>query len=72
MDKTLTPKTVKNFNEILKLKRDNVSTRKSWMLINGINSITITNQVAGQAQTGSVTITKKEFERFIKFYETGK
>jgi hypothetical protein len=34
--------------------------------------ITISNQKNGEERTGVVTLTKKEFERFIKFYETGK
>jgi hypothetical protein len=75
MAKELTPKTANTFNQICKLKRDNVSTRNSWMSLAGDGNakhISIYNQKSGEKATGSVTLTKKEFERFIKFYETGK
>ena len=68
---TLTPKTANTFNKICKLKRDNVHTRKSWILLELPNRIIISNQRSGEERTGKVTLTKKEFERFIKFYETG-
>lgn len=74
MSKELTPKTANTFKKICKLKRDNVSTRNSWIMIGGDgdpNHITIQNQKVGHEGTGSVVLTKKEFERFIKFYETG-
>jgi hypothetical protein len=72
MDKKLTPKTANTFNKICKLERDNVSTANSWLLLNGGNKLTICNQRNGDLATGEVTLTKKEFERFIRFYETGK
>jgi len=72
MTKELTPKTANTFNKICKLKRDNISTGKSWMLMSGGNMITLTNQMSGESPTGQIELTKKEFERFIKFYETGK
>lgn len=74
MEKKLTPQTANTFNKICKLKRDNISTRRSWMLLGGDgnpNNITIVNQIAGHEKTGSITLTKKEFERMIKFYQTG-
>jgi len=67
----LTPKTANTFNKIYKLKRDNVNTRNSWLLLNG-KGLTICNQRSGEGVTGQVKLTRKEFERFIKFYETGK
>lgn len=67
----LTPKTANTFNKICQLKRDNVSTRKSWMLIDE-RGISICNQKIGETNTGKVRLTRKEFERFIKFYNTGK
>jgi hypothetical protein len=71
MNKELTPKTANTFNKICKLKRDNVSTKKSWLLLNH-DGLTITNQKNGESHTGQVKLTRSEFERFIKFYETGK
>jgi hypothetical protein len=38
---TLTPKTANTFNKIGKLKRDNVSTRKSWMYLAGTGALNI-------------------------------
>jgi hypothetical protein len=70
MDKKLTPKTANTFNKVCKLKKDSVSTRKSWMSVGGA-TISIYNQKKGESSTGNVTLTKKEFERFIKFYDTG-
>lgn len=74
MTEKLTPKTANTFNKVCKLKRDNVHTRRSWIMLCGDgnpNHITICNQKNGHPSTGEVTLTKKEFERFIKFYETG-
>jgi hypothetical protein len=71
MDKQLTPKTANTFNKICKLKRDNVSTRFSWISISP-NGVHIRNQKSGHPSTGQVDLTRKEFERFIRFYETGK
>ncbi len=67
----LTPKTANTFNKICKLDRDNLDSRNSWISINE-KTVTIFNQRMGESPTGEVTLTKKEFERFIKFYETGK
>lgn len=70
MSKALTPKTANTFNKICKLRRDNISTRKSWLSITE-NIVSIYNQKSGEAPSGKIELTKKEFERLIKFYETG-
>jgi len=67
---TIVPKTANTFNRICGMKRDNVTTSKSWMIIN-VKHVTITNQRSGESLTGQVSLTKKEFEKFIRFYETG-
>lgn len=72
--KPLTPKEVNTFSKICSLKRDNTATKNSWMLLGGDGNpehIIIVNQKLGESSTGSVVITKKAFERFIRFYETG-
>lgn len=66
----MTPKMANTFRKICKLKRDNVSTSKSWILI-GEKGVSIHNQKNGESSTGKVYLTRKEFERFINFYETG-
>jgi hypothetical protein len=67
----MTPKLANTEAKLFGLKRDNVSTAKSWMLVSE-KLIVIANQKKGEERTGKVVLTKKEFERFIKFYETGK
>lgn len=67
----LTPKTANTHNKICRLKRDNVSTGKSWFMI-AEDHVIIANQKSGEMPTGKVKLSRKEFERFIKFYETGK
>lgn len=68
----LVPKTANTLNKICKLERDNISTHNSWMLLDDKEKLTIVNQKKGEDVTGTVTLTFKGFERFIKFYETGK
>jgi hypothetical protein len=70
MEKKLTPKTANTFNRVCKLKRDNVSTRNSWLSVDGTH-VSIYNQKNGESSTGNARLSKKEFERFIRFYETG-
>lgn len=69
--KAFTPKTANTEKQMATLKRDNVSTANSWIMLQPGGKLSIANQRVGGERTGCVTITKKEFERFIKFYETG-
>ena len=71
MAKKLTPKTANTFNKICQLSRDNIHTTKSWLMV-GEKTVDICNQKSGEKSIGIVTISKKDFERFIKFYETGR
>lgn len=71
MEKKITPQAANTFSKIFALQMDNVSTRNSWMMVRE-NHLTIVNQRNGENKTGEVKLTKKEFERFIKFYQTGK
>ena len=70
MNDKITPKAANTFKKVCSLKRDNVSTRKSWIIVSE-KDIVIHNQKSGEKSTGRVTLSKKDFERFIKFYETG-
>lgn len=67
----LTPKTANSFKKICKLESDGFSTRNSWIALEE-RHVYIYNQKNGHSATGKVILTKKEFERLIKFYETGK
>lgn len=57
----LTPKTANTFNKLCKLKRDNLHTSKSWILVEE-NSVSIRNQKSGEESTGNITLTKKEMD----------
>lgn len=66
-----TPRTANTNNKICSMKRDNVSTKNYWMLT-GEKHITIAKQKSGEQNEWMVEIPKKDFNRIIKFYETGK
>ena len=61
------PRDAKTFDQICKLKRDNVSAIKSWMSINP-DYIHICEQRNGEPATASVSISRKAFEKFVDFY----
>ena len=63
----LTPQTANTTKKILQLKRDNVSTKTHWMLVQG-NIVTIVKQRNGEKSEYMVDIPKSVFNRFIKFY----
>jgi len=60
----LTPQTANTIAGVCKLKRDNISTRSSWILVDD-QYFTIVNQRTGQDATGKVRLSKKEFDKFI-------
>lgn len=68
-DKANSPKNANTLNKICKLKRDNISTRNSLILLKE-KSVIITNHKRGKSPTGSVELTRKEFEKFIQWYQT--
>ena len=52
-----------------KIPADNMQTKNSWLLFNEDGRITISNQRSGEALTGTVKLTRREFEAFIRFYQ---
>lgn len=65
--KKLIPRNAKTFSQICKLKYDNVDTKNSWILIDeGV--IHIYNQKSGEEPTGNITLTRREFNRFVDWY----
>lgn len=61
------PRMTKTFNQIWRLQSDNINSKTSWLLIDeGV--VYIHNQVFGKPSTGSVTLTRREFNRFIDWY----
>lgn len=69
--KSITPKTAKTTKELCELTRDNFSFKGYWILV-GENNVSITKQDDGWPMEQTINIPKGVFERFIKFYETGK
>lgn len=67
----LTPKTANTTNKLIQLNRDNIDVRKIWMLVEE-RHVVIANPATSNPSSGSIRLTKNQFERFIKFYETGK
>ena len=62
----LTPRTIKAGQEH-KLRRDNVTTRKSWILLD-TGEIVIANQQSGEEATGKVRLTRREFNIMVDWY----
>jgi len=63
------PKDVKRECDILHCKADNVNTPRSWILFNRANEIVICNQNAGEEPTGKVFITRRDFQKFVDWWE---
>jgi len=66
----LTPKTANTDEKICKMKRDNILLKEYWLLVNP-NTVSISKQKLGEKGEWLVEIPKREFNRMIKFYETG-
>jgi hypothetical protein len=67
----LSPKSARKHKDILKLNRTMKSTGKSWLHLCHDGKIVIFNHVAGRQATGNITLTRREFEIFARFYERG-
>jgi len=68
----MTPQKAKNFFDVLKLKRDNVTCGDAWILLNGVSKIVIHNQKPGEKSTGEVSLSKRQMDRFVKWWLEGK
>jgi len=66
-----TPKTANTEKKICSMERDNYATKDFWLLTHE-KHIVIAKQRAGEQAEFMVEIPKKDFNRLIKFYETGK
>ena len=62
----ITPRTVKPGQED-KLAWDNVNTRNSWILLS-YGHLTICNQRRGEACTGEVRLSRREFNKMVDWY----
>jgi len=73
--KVLTPREARTWKQIEALPRDNVDTVNCWMLLGGsgdCGEVTIARQRTGEAAQGIVKLPRREFERMIDWYNTGK
>jgi hypothetical protein len=68
-NKVLSPRNATSYKKILQLGRTVVSTRKSWLHLGHDGKVFIVNQSKGEQSMGSVTLSRADFERFVKFYE---
>ena len=62
------PKTAHMFNQVCALRTDNISFSWGWAFVDE-DTITISMQVTGKPCTESVSITKRDFNRLIRWYE---
>lgn len=61
------PRQTKTLNDICNLRMDNINSKTSWLLIDqGV--VYIHNQISGHDSTGKITLTRREFNRFVDWY----
>ena len=61
------PRVAKTFNQLCQLQTDNINSKTSWLLVDeGV--VYIHNQIKEHPSTGSVTLTRREFNRFVDWY----
>jgi len=68
--KVLSPREAKTDAQFDKLGRDNIDTKDAWILVDAEN-VHICNQRDGESSTGEVSLSRKDFEKFIDWYNTG-
>jgi len=68
----MTPQKVKTYNDTLKLKRDNVDCGDAWIILNGASQVLIHNQKVGEKSTGAVRLSRRQMNRFVKWWLEGK
>ena len=65
---TMTPRQAKTFNQICTLQADKTETQNSWLMLEE-DVVYLTNQKSGEPPTGEVEISRKDFEKFIAWYD---
>ena len=66
----LAPRDAKTFKQCCALISECYNTRRSYFLLTHAGLI-ISNHISGQQSTGTVHLTRGEFEKFVRFYQTG-
>lgn len=69
--RALTPATALTFNQVCRLKRDNVDGKTWWAMINSATEMVVRQQKNGESSTGTVIIPRHEFKRLCEWYLTG-
>jgi hypothetical protein len=64
------PRTVRTEKELCALRSDNRTVGDAWILMNGPCEVVIATQKLGEKATGMVKLTKDQFNRMIRWYQT--
>lgn len=59
------------FNQICKLKRDIIDTDDYWLCVD-VGDVRLTKQRNGKPSSASINIPRKDFDRLVVWYVTGK
>jgi len=65
-----TPQQAKTFEQICKLKRDNVESGDFWMTFDE-GTVYLSEQPSGEKPKASIKIPRTVFNRFVRFWRTG-
>jgi hypothetical protein len=71
---TATPRTVKTFDALCEMPRDNIDVGDHWMMISDTDrgfDVTITNQKNGHPSTGTVKLPRAVFAKMVDWFNTG-
>lgn len=63
------PKTARTLADHCTLRSDNYSVGDAWIISDG-DTVSIVKQKQGEPSTGEVTLTKQQFNRMIRWYQT--
>ena len=64
------PIDAKTFEQICAMPRDNVDAAQFWMITDG-EFVTIAEQEPGREPVGKVSVKRKVFDAFVRWYMTG-
>lgn len=62
------PKTVKSIDDLCRMKSDNYTAGDFWILVDPPN-VTIAAQKTGEKATGMITMSRRQFDKLIAWYQ---
>jgi hypothetical protein len=69
--KKCSPKTARSLGDVCSLRTDHYTVGDAWIIIDSdAQFVTIVNQNDGEPSTGQVELTKEQFNRMIRWYQT--